>query len=156
MIKKSLLAFLVFSFWSTPSTGAADTWMTETVDGPKYFGVSTPRAIAVDSNNHPHMVYGGDCLYYAYHDGSALHYETIDASPGVGGSASIAVDSNNSIHIGYSGGAGNPPEIRNQRLRNLGYSDRGHSIWGECLSGNRHQPSCSYDLHNISYPQVRQ
>ncbi|MEK6560031.1 MAG: hypothetical protein AABZ43_07790 [Planctomycetota bacterium] len=59
------------------------------------------RAIAVDSNNHPHFTYGGDHLYYAYYDGSSWHYETVDSSPGVGRYASIALDESDNAHISY-------------------------------------------------------
>ena len=59
------------------------------------------RAIAVDSNNHPHFAYGGDHLYYTYYDGSSWHYETVDSSPGVGRYASIALDESDNAHISY-------------------------------------------------------
>ncbi|MEK6636302.1 MAG: hypothetical protein AABY38_08075 [Planctomycetota bacterium] len=59
------------------------------------------RSIAVDSNNHPHFTYGGDHLYYAYYDGSAWHYETVDSSSKVGRYASIALDSSGKVHISY-------------------------------------------------------
>ena len=76
-------------------------WVTETVDNPKYFSDFGPRSIAIDSNNHPHIAYGGDHLYYAYYDGSAWHYETIDSSPGVGMYTSLALDSAHNVHISY-------------------------------------------------------
>ncbi|MEK7776876.1 MAG: hypothetical protein AAB331_05805, partial [Planctomycetota bacterium] len=60
------------------------TWSTEAVDAPRYFDYLSSRAIAVDANNQPHIVYVGDHLYHAYYDGSAWHYEIVDSSGLVG------------------------------------------------------------------------
>jgi len=79
---------------------ATATWAIEAVDAPKGFHTSS-RVIAVDAGNHPHIAYGGDHLYYAYHDGAAWHYETADASFDVGGNASIALDTSGHAHISY-------------------------------------------------------
>src|SRR3990172_5504112 len=76
-------------------------WRIEAVDDPRYFWGFYPRAIAVDTSNHPHAAYGGDHLYYAYHDGSAWHAETVDDSPSVGAYASIALDGSGIAHISY-------------------------------------------------------
>ena len=79
------------------------TWDTEAADAPKYFGRLSSRAIAVDASNHSHIVYGGDHLYYAYHDGTAWRYETVDSSSNVGWDASIALDTSGHAHISYVG-----------------------------------------------------
>ncbi len=79
------------------------TWNTEAVDAPKYFDQFSSRAIAVDASGHPHVVYGGDHLYYAYYDGTAWHYETVDSSPYVGNNASVALDKSGYVHISYVG-----------------------------------------------------
>lgn len=93
------LVIAVFTF-IIPET-SADTWNCGTIIESKYFTDISSRAIAVDSNNHPHFAYGGDHLYYAYYDGSAWHYETADSSSGVGRYASIALDSSGKVHISY-------------------------------------------------------
>ncbi len=80
------------------TTGA---WAIEAVDAPKSFSRNTPRFLAVDAGNHPHFVYGGNHLYYAYHDGDSWHYETIDASFDVGGCPSLTLDTSGHAHISY-------------------------------------------------------
>ena len=80
---------------------ATGTWAIEAVDTPKSFRYHTPRIIAVDAGNHPHFVYGGNHLYYAYHDGDSWHYETADASFDVGADASLALDASGHAHISY-------------------------------------------------------
>lgn len=77
------------------------TWMTEVIDDPKFFTDFYSRAIAVDTQGHPHIVYGGDHLYYAYYDGSDWQYEIADTSPKVGRYASIALDASDNVHISY-------------------------------------------------------
>jgi hypothetical protein len=63
-----LFIFTLLSFFTTLSSYAS--WKIEAVDAPKYFGHSYyPLSLAVDKNNNPHMTYGGDHLYYAYHNG---------------------------------------------------------------------------------------
>ena len=85
-----------------PNTGLL-TWNTEEVDAPKYFGWLSSRAIAVDASGHPHVVYGGDHLYHAYHDGTSWYYETVDSSSNVGWDAVITVDTSGNMHISYVG-----------------------------------------------------
>lgn len=45
------------------------TWDIEVADASRYFVFASSRGITVDANNYPHIVYGGDHLYYAHHDG---------------------------------------------------------------------------------------
>lgn len=80
---------------------AGITWATEYLDEPRFFDGLSSRAIAIDADNHPHIAYGGDHLYYAYHDGSSWHYETVDPSYYVGWNASIALDASGHVHISY-------------------------------------------------------
>ncbi len=82
------------------ANAATVTWSIETADAPKSFSYPSSRAIAVDSNNHPHIVYGGECLYYAYYDGVIWRYETVDSS-WVGNFASIAIGTSDHVHISY-------------------------------------------------------
>ena len=71
------------------------------VDCPKDYYRMTPGSLRLDSNDHPHIAYGGDHLYHAWNDGSTWHYETVDASPGVGAYASLALDSTGKPAIAY-------------------------------------------------------
>ena len=76
-------------------------WQIECVDCPKSFESMTNRSLALDAEGHPHIAYGVDHLYYAWHDGSVWHYETVDDSPGVGREASLALDGADHPHISY-------------------------------------------------------
>jgi hypothetical protein len=81
-------------------TASARTWSTETLYAPKAFTFHK-RAVALDSDGYPHIVYGGDHLYCAHFDGSSWWSETVDASPAVGSNASVALDPWDAIHIAY-------------------------------------------------------
>jgi hypothetical protein len=97
----SLLAVLLapLSFQATPA--AADGWVIECVDCPKLFSDMTDRSLRLDAEEHPHIAYGGDHLYYAWHDGANWHYETAGDSPGVGLFASLALNEDGYPHISY-------------------------------------------------------
>jgi len=77
------------------------TWIIEAVDAPKYFSAMGNRSLALDSNDYPHIAYGGEHLYYAWYDGAAWTLEFVDNSPGVGLYTSLALDSNDRPHISY-------------------------------------------------------
>jgi hypothetical protein len=77
------------------------TWATERVDAAKSFGTMGDRSLALDSGDHPHIAYGTDHLYYAWHDGSAWQRITVDPAWGVGWYASIALDGNDAAHLSY-------------------------------------------------------
>ena len=94
----SLIVFaLVFAMVSTSEAA----WKKKVVDESKQFSNFYSRAIAVDAGGHPHIVYGGRHLYYAYYDGSRWHRKTLDSSPGVGQYASMAIDTSGMVHISY-------------------------------------------------------
>jgi len=82
-------------------SGQAAGWTIDCPDCPKLFSNMTDRSLRLDAAGHPHVVYGQDHLYYAWHDGAAWHYETADASPGVGIYASLALDGDDSPHVSY-------------------------------------------------------
>jgi hypothetical protein len=75
----------------------------ERVDAPRDFTGMTDRSLALDSSGHPHVAYGRDNLYHAWHDGSAWHSEVVDEdwSAAVGLHAAIALDSADHPHIAY-------------------------------------------------------
>ncbi|NIN36310.1 MAG: hypothetical protein GTO60_14950, partial [Gammaproteobacteria bacterium] len=99
--KRAFLISMMFILTLTPRvTGAA--WTSEAIDAPKLFSTFYSRAIAIDDSGDPHIAYGEDHLYYAYHDGSSWNYETVDSSARVGQYASIAIDSSTGdVHICY-------------------------------------------------------
>ncbi len=76
-------------------------WEIACVDCPRWFGDLTDHSLRIDAAGHPHVAYGGDHLYYAYHDGSTWHYETADESPGVGSSAALDLDPAGRPYIAY-------------------------------------------------------
>jgi hypothetical protein len=88
--------------WAVPAY--ADRWIIECVDCPKSFYGMSDRSLALDAAGHPHIAYGGNHLYYAWHDGTSWHYETADSSPGVGAFASLALDQEGYPHISYMDG----------------------------------------------------
>ncbi len=74
-------------------------WSAEAVDVQKLI---YSMSFAIDSNGNPHIAYGGDHLYHAYHDGSSWQYETVDNNdPYIG--KYVSIDSSDNVHIGYAG-----------------------------------------------------
>jgi len=97
-----VLAFLLTTLLALQSTPVrADGWVIECVDCPKNFEYMTDRSLRLDTEGHPHIAYGGDHLYYAWHDGVSWHLETVDDSPGVGMYASLTLDGSGYPHISY-------------------------------------------------------
>jgi len=82
------------------SVGASQ-WAIEWIDTPKLFLDMRDDSLALDADGHPHIAYGGDHLYYAYHDGTVWHLETVDADMDVGIYASLELDAQGRPHIGY-------------------------------------------------------
>jgi hypothetical protein len=80
---------------------ATDRWHIECVDCPKWFKSMSDRSLQLDTEGYPHVAYGGDHLYYAWHDGVQWHYNTVDKSAGVGKSASLALDREGRPRISY-------------------------------------------------------
>ncbi len=87
---------------SGPSTPAQDTaWEVSCVDCAKDMLPSSDRALRLDAAGHPHIAYGGDHLYYAWHDGTAWRTETADPAAGVGAYASLVLDGEGNPYISY-------------------------------------------------------
>ena len=57
--------------------------------------------LALDSNGHAHLVYGGNALYYSWWDGASWSTEVVDTNYGAGGGAALTLDISNSPHISY-------------------------------------------------------
>ena len=71
---------------------ASEVWDIHCVDCPKYFSEMRDRSLRLDTAGHPHIAYGSDFLYYAYHDGATWHVQTVDSTPGVGLYAALALE----------------------------------------------------------------
>ncbi len=79
----------------------AKEWGTECVSCPHMFQTVEDHAIAWDAAGNPHLAYGGDQLYHAWHDGTNWQTEVVDATPQVGAVAALDIDSQNRPHIVY-------------------------------------------------------
>lgn len=79
----------------------ASVWDSSRIDAPQFFRWMKDRSMRLDSSGRPHIAFGGDHLYYAYHDGSNWVIQMIDSSDGVGHFASLFLDSGNHPHISY-------------------------------------------------------
>jgi len=83
-----------------PAIPAAFHWAIECVDCPHAVGLSD-RSLKVDPAGYPHLAYGGDGLYYAWHDGARWQYETVDRTAYAGGYVSLVLDAAGYPHISY-------------------------------------------------------
>lgn len=81
--------------------GQTEHWQTTCVDCPWWFQNLTDRTLRLDTEDHAHVAFGSDHLYYAFHDGTTWHYETVDDAPKVGAFASLDLDQAGQPHIGY-------------------------------------------------------
>lgn len=86
---------------SVAEPAASYTWNIQAVDAPKRFNQMDDSSLRLDADGHPHIAYGGNHLYYAWHDGTDWHYETVDSANEVGSYASLALDADNNPHISY-------------------------------------------------------
>ena len=90
--------------WSKQKSGFpgtfTQTWATEQMDEERSFGIG-PRSIAIDDQNDPHIVYGGDHLYHATKTATGWTSNVIDYHWDRGSRSAIAIDDNNGIHIVY-------------------------------------------------------
>ena len=134
-----------------PSSGL---WELECADCPKSFEMLSDRSLVLDADGYPHIAYGGDHLYYAWFDGAAWNYATVDASPGVGLHASLALDADGFPHISYF-------DNTNETLK-YAYLDPGGwqietvdscGVTSTSLSVSpASSPHIAYTTYNTSYP----
>ena len=112
LLRLILTLGLVFNGWLsgalataflTPQGGQPDAgqWKIHCADCPKMFEEMGDRSLRLDAAGRGHIAYGGDHLYYAWHDGATWQFETADGAPGVGQYASLALDSAGRPHIAY-------------------------------------------------------
>ncbi len=86
-----------------PAAGqSSEPWIPTCVDCPKLVRDMGPHCLRIDPQGHPHLIYGGDDLYYAFHDGATWHVETIDALPGTVAYPSLALASDGTPHASYA------------------------------------------------------
>ncbi len=106
LIIKIVLAGMVFipvsSVFSSMEILQVDNLEKDCIDCPTTISAVTDRSLRLDADGHPHIAYGKDHLYYAWHDGAAWHKETVDQQTNVGSSASLALDADGKAHISYS------------------------------------------------------
>lgn len=85
----------------TQSPQASLAWQITCADCPSWFEDVTERTLRLDAAGRPHLAYGGDHLYYAYHDGTGWRYETADPASRVGAFAALDLDAAGRPHISY-------------------------------------------------------
>jgi hypothetical protein len=80
---------------------AADGWEAACVDCPPWFQNMSDRSLQVDGEGHPHIAFGGDHLYHAWHDGTGWQIEVVPIGDvtGVGAFATLALDGAGRTHI---------------------------------------------------------
>jgi len=83
-----------------PTTSGIE-WQIQLLDDLPAFSAMTDRSLALDSDEHAHLVYGQDHLYYANYTGTAWQLEVVDNSRAVGKFASLALDDLDHAHIAY-------------------------------------------------------
>lgn len=91
-------------------TGVSQTqfyWHIQRVDDGLQVGTANTRTMAIDHQGRPHVVYGGDHLFYAVYDNGQWHTEIADygdAFTYLGSYASLALDAEDRPHISYYDG----------------------------------------------------
>jgi hypothetical protein len=76
-------------------------WEIEVVHDGKAFSEMSDRSLRLDTQGRPHIAYGEDHLYYAFHDGAAWQCEVADPSGDVGQYASLGLDGSGLPHVSY-------------------------------------------------------
>ncbi|MCU0612179.1 MAG: hypothetical protein MUE60_10370, partial [Candidatus Eisenbacteria bacterium] len=136
-------------------------WKMAEVDFPNWIAQMQDRGLAIDAAGHPHLVYGGEGLVHAWHDGTGWFREVVDPSPSVGSYASLAIGIRDRLHISYYDAA-------NQDLRYAlrdstgwhldavdGNGDVGmHSAIAVDAVGNPHISYCAAGAYDLKYAVV--
>jgi hypothetical protein len=76
---------------------AASPGSSEPVDSAMLFSAMGDHSMRLDSQNNPHIAFGGDHLYYASYNGSTWELETVDDLKGVGFFTSLFIDRNDHL-----------------------------------------------------------
>ena len=86
---------------ATVTSAVAQTWSLQIVDQARWFDYMTDRNLRLDQNGNPHVVYGGNHLFYAWRDQNGWHEQIVDNSPSVGAYAALALDATGKPFISY-------------------------------------------------------
>jgi hypothetical protein len=114
------------------------------------------RSLVLDAAGHPHLAFGGDSIYYAWHDGTAWHTEVVDDTYVGPGSpeayTSLALDSAGRPHIAYTRLDCNGPTCSPRSLKYARFDGLAWQI--ETLDNGCWSPSLALDAADhphISY-----
>jgi hypothetical protein len=122
-------------------------WEIECVDCPKLFESFTDHCFCIDANGRPHVAYGRDHLYYAWHNGESWQYETVDEAPLVGIHASMAVDADGHPHVSYF-------DDRNDDLKYAWRDDAGWQIATVDPGSGGYHVTCSIGVDPEGLPHI--
>jgi hypothetical protein len=122
VITDSLRLYLPFVTKPRPN----EQWFIECVDCPASFWRMTDNSLRLDSNDYPHVVYGGNRLFYAWFDGTSWSNETIDVTPQSGYSPALVIDSYDNPHVVYVVVNNSIPPYNNNQVR---YATRTVNGW---------------------------
>lgn len=94
---------------SPPTTTPRPTtssWASHCLDCPRDYYQLGDRALQLDSQGQPHLLYAGDQLYYAHYVNNNWLVETIAEAPGLDdiyqqGSSTLVLDQNDQPHLAY-------------------------------------------------------
>lgn len=80
-------------------------WQFECVDCPPQFRSLTEHSLRYDAQGRPHIAFGGNFLYHAWHDGQKWQTEIVDDRVGFGfEGASLVLDADGRARISYWAG----------------------------------------------------
>ncbi|MCD4653026.1 hypothetical protein K8T06_03735 [bacterium] len=96
-----IIFVVTFTIVIFSSLVSAYTWNIEDITESRYFESYSKEMVALDSSGNPHVVYGGDRLYYQYYNGSQWVSEIADQTRGSGRAASIVLDVSGNPHISH-------------------------------------------------------
>ncbi len=137
---------------ASSATQSNGNWQIECVDCPKELAVAGERALRLDPNGHLYLAYGGDHLYYAYHDGADWHIETIDHTMYVGAMATLALDEAGHPHVTY---LGNYPSTYQLVAGDLKYAYEDATGWhNETVDSGEIGATFSLALDQAGYPHI--
>jgi hypothetical protein len=87
---------------SAPLASTADLWQAECVTCPPQIVGFGDRSLRLDRDDHPHIAYAGDCIYYAWHDGLAWQIEVVEDVRGAASYVSLSLDAADRPRLTYS------------------------------------------------------
>ncbi len=121
-------------------------WQITCADCPRWFEHVTEHTLRLDAAGRPHVAYGGDHLYYAYHDGVRWRYETADPASRVGAFAALGLDAYGRPHTSYY----------DEGSQALKYAYRDQTGWQQETvdGGSQVAPLSSLAMDAAGYPHI--